>query len=134
MMTGPSWFPPIASVEQDLSPGCWCISTPTVDPAATVQSEAAGVFPLPLQAMVLAVLPKVRLLADGQTEQLHRRSPVGLLLGGRRAQELVEVEESVQKYWKVACALAEAIKLARAAAVESFILLFRGEQGAEVRN
>lgn len=45
---------------------------------------------------------------------------------------LVEVEESVQKYWNVACALAEAIKLATAATVESFILQFRGEQGLKV--
>lgn len=59
----------MASLAHDRSPGCWCISTVTVAPAATAHLPAAGDVPA-LQAMSAEVT-----LVTGE------------LLRGRRAQD-----------------------------------------------
>lgn len=78
-------------------------------PAVTSQTDAAGTFPFTLQAMSADVT-----------------SWTGLLLGGARTHSVVEVEESVQKYWRVVWAVACVAKREASArsGIADFILNF----------
>lgn len=63
--TGPWWSPPMASLEQERSPGCWCISTVMVEPAATLHLPC-GEDGLALQAKLLDVTSETGLLDEGR--------------------------------------------------------------------
>lgn len=137
-MVGPSWLPPIASFEQDRSPGCWCISTATLDPAATEHFAAAGVSPFTLHA-------RVYVGRSGQSKHLWVyawlacmltlvETPVtGLLDAGGRVHLFPWSTPFTQRYWKVecACAVDAAAKAAMIATARMLTENGEGETGCE---
>lgn len=99
-----------------------------VEPAVTVQVEAAAMSPLTLQPTVDAVVPNQDVNTQGSMKDSNANIPTGLLLAGVRTQEFVDVVESVQIYWNVAWAFAVATRLARAAAAVANFMVQGGKR------